>query len=208
MGSMPGIPEEYRALAARLTTAEGQIFPLVMVDPERYQRAVTLIGLLSEYFTERAASLAELAGARADAVAMARDLASRQALVTSDLDLDVVADAAMSQRFRSLLVLEVREQADARLEDARRAGLAWVVMSEPDAASLGMAPQHEWVDVHIATRTELVRTITMDLDTGSASFSITVSGPHGAQPTVTFSDRQEWLHAAESVRQTVEAEND
>ena len=66
---MPGIPEEYRALAARLTTAEGQIFPLVMVDPERYQRAVTLIGLLSEYFTERAASLAELAGARADAAA-------------------------------------------------------------------------------------------------------------------------------------------
>ncbi|MSV44196.1 MAG: hypothetical protein F2911_12120 [Actinobacteria bacterium] len=204
---MPGIPEEYRALAARLTAAEGQIFPLVMVDPERYQRAVTLIGLLSQYFTERAASLSELAQARVDAVAMARDLASRQALVTSDLDLDVVADAAMSQRFRSLLVLEVRDQADARLEDARRAGLAWVVMSEPDAASLGMSPHHEWIDVHIATRTELVRTITMDLDTGSPSFSITVSGPDGAQPTVMYPDRQEWLRAAESVRETVEAEN-
>ena len=71
MGLMPGIPEEYRALAARLTAAEGQIFPLVMVDPERYQRAVTLIGLLSQYFTERAASLSELAQARVDAVAMA-----------------------------------------------------------------------------------------------------------------------------------------
>jgi hypothetical protein len=194
------IPPEYRALATRLRAAEDQVFPLVMVDADRYQRAVTLIGLLTGYLTETAATLADLEDGHAAAVANAREIASRQALPVGDLDLDLVVDAAMSQRFRTLLALTAQDRTSARVEEARAAGLDWVTVSEPDAATLGMSPSQEWVEVHLASGAELIRSISMRPDTGEPVFHVTFVDHAKGRETVECADRTAWLATADQWR--------
>lgn len=194
------IPPEYRALATRLSAAEDQVFPLVMVDADRYQRAVTLIGMMMGYLTDAAATLSDLEAGHAAAVANAREIASRQALPIADLDLDILVDAAMSQRFRTLLVETAQDRTSARVEAARAAGLQWVTVSEPDTATLGMSPSQDWVELHLASRTELIRSISMQPDTGEPVFRVTLIDPAGGQETVECADRAAWLATADDWR--------
>jgi hypothetical protein len=192
------IPPEYRALATRLRAAEDQVFPLVMVDADRYQRAITLIGQLTAYFAD--STLTDLENGHAAAVANAREIASRQALPIADLDLDMVVDAAMSQRFRALLMLTAQDRISARVEEARAAGLDWVTVSEPDAATLGMSPTQEWVEVHIASGAELVRSVSMQPSTGEPVFRVTLVDPAGGRETAECPDRATWLATADEWR--------
>lgn len=194
------VPPEFRALATRLSAAEGQVFPLVMVDADRYQRAVTLIGLMMRHLTVTAATLSDLEDGHAAAVAHAREIASRQGLPIADLDLDMVVDAAMSQRFRTLLVTTARDRTSARVEEARAAGLPWVTVSEPDASALGVSLSQEWVEIHLASGTQLVRSVSMQPETGQPLFRVTIVDPAGGKETVQCADRAIWLATADEWR--------
>jgi hypothetical protein len=201
--SSPSIPSEFRALATRLSSAEDRIFPLVMVDADRYQRAVTLIGQLREYMTEHAATIADLEGIHGAAVVTARELASRQALPIGDLDLDTIVDAAMAQRLRVLLVDGAQQRTNNRIEEARAAGLAWVTVAEPDASTLGMSPSQEWVELHIASGARLIRTISMRPDTGEPLFEVSIVATSGEAEVMACADRAHWLSTADRLREQI-----
>ncbi len=194
------IPAAYRGLAARLQAAEDRVFPLAMVDADRYERAVTLVGLLRPEVDKRAPDLESSDRCGPALLAVARDLASRRALPTADLDLDAVVDAARSQRLRVLLVDIGRDSEATRIEQARAAGLAWAAVSEPAAADLGIAPQQQWVDVHVATGTRLVRQVRMDPTSGRALFQVDLRSPDGQGMAIECADRAEWLETAEELR--------
>jgi hypothetical protein len=204
-GADPSVPPARRELAERLRAAEDRVFPLAMTDADRYERAVTLVGLLRPVVAELAPDLDALEACRPLLLARARDLASRNALVTADLDLPAVVDAARAQRLRALLATGAAQTLDTVIEQARAAGLAWALVAQPAAADLGIAPQQQWVDLHLATGTRLVRTIRMDPGTGRALFQIDLRSPDGQGMSVECADRAEWLEAAEDLRADLES---
>jgi len=191
-------------LPERLRAAEDRLFPLAMVDTDRYQRATQLVGLLGPVVLERAPSLEELDGCAGACLAEARLLASRHAIVVADLDLSDIVDAARAQRLRQLLVEAESSSAADRIAEAAAAGLAWAVIEEPDARTLGMAPEQRWVELHLATRARLVRTVRMDPSTGEARFSVEVRTDDGQGMAIGCSSRQEWLETADDLRASFE----
>lgn len=201
------VPDEYAALARRLRTAEDRLFPLAMVDTDRYQRAVRLVGLLARRLVEACDSLDELGDAEAWMRGWLVDRARADGVPVDGLDMDLVVEAAMSQRFRGLLGEQAAELQRQKIERAREAGLTWVVLEEPDSAAWG-AGSARWVEAHVATRVQLVRSVVADRETGKPTYRLEVVGAAGSGlECQEFSDRDAWLAAATVVRNTCESES-
>lgn len=202
----PGrIPVEYAELARQLRGAEDRLFPLAMIDTDRYQRAVRLVGLLARRLTESCASLEDLAAAGPDTRFRLLVIAEAEGIPLDGLDPDMVADAAMSQRFRALLAEQATQLRQRRIDRAREAGLAWAVLEEPDPAAWG-GGSARWVEAHVATGTVLVRSVAADPNTGVATYRIEVLGEVGAR-VEEFTDRDAWLAAADRIRIEIESES-
>jgi hypothetical protein len=204
--SGPGrVPAAHAAFARRLRAAEDRLYPLAMVDADRYQRAVLLVGLLARRLAAACGSLDELAAAESRVRGWLQDTAGTERVSLDGLDTDLVVDAAMSHRFRELLTDQAAQLQRAAIDRARAAGLAWAVLEEPDPAawSTGAA---RWVESHVATGTVMVRSVAADPTTGTPTYQLEVLG--GASVRVqTFVDRDEWAAAAAEVRRSFESES-
>jgi hypothetical protein len=203
------IPVEYAELARQLRGAEDRLFPLAMIDTDRYQRAVRLVGLLARRLTDTCASLDDLAAAGPDTRFRLTVVAAAEGIPLDGLDPDLVADAALSQRFRELLAEQATELRQRRIERARTAGLAWAVLDEPDPAAWGTGSAR-WVEVHVATGTVLVRAVAADPNTGTTTFRIEVFdstiGSTGMR-VEEFTNRAAWLAAIDRIRAGIESES-
>ena len=205
-----GVPAEYAALVRRLRAAEDRLFPLAMVDTDRYQRAVRLVGLLARRFDETCASIDELLASEAQASGWLFALADAEGIPLDGLD-GLVVEAAMSQRLRVLLAERAADLQRQTIERARAAGLAWAVIEEPTATawSTGSA---RWVETHLATGTFLVRSVLADLETGKPTYRLDVfrgaedEAPRDAR-VEEFADRAAWLAAADEVRSSFASES-
>src|SRR5215475_14092663 len=91
------------ALRPTNRTAEDRLYPIAMVDADRYERAVRLVGLLARELARTCASLDELALAQPIAREQLAAVARAEAIPLEGLDVELVVEAAMSQRFRALL---------------------------------------------------------------------------------------------------------
>jgi hypothetical protein len=213
-GDSPGpapIPAEHAALARRLRAAEDRLFPLAMVDADRYQRAVRLVGLLARRLTETCTSLDELATSEERATSWLVAAAGVEGIPLDGLDTGLVVEAAMSQRLRVLLMEQAAQLQRQAVERARAAGLTWAVVEEPTPAawSTGSA---RWVETHIATGTVMVRSVVADLQTGKPTYRLEVFGGTGDEPPdgvrlAEFADRDAWLAAVADVRSTLASES-
>ena len=201
-------PEATAAFVARLESAERAIYPLAMTDTDRYQRAVTLVGLLSRHLDGSGSSTQDLEQLRPNALIRMRGIASEQAIVLADLDEEALVDAALAQRYRVLRAESAAHSEDAVMENARLAGESWAVLDAPDASTMGFAAEQRWVDVHLATGIRLVRTITPDPQSGHAMFRIELrqTGPHDSGMVIDLESRQEWLDEAAALRQAVDGQ--
>jgi hypothetical protein len=209
-GVGPGpVPAEHAELARRLRAAEDRLYPLAMVDADRYQRAVHLVGRLAGRLAETCDSLDELAVAEPDARRWLADPEVTGGVPVAGLDPDLVVGAALAQRFRALLSLQgaaLREQA---LERARAAGLAWAVLAEPDPASW-RAGAARWVEVHVGTGTVLVRSVAADPGTGVPVYRLEMfadAADTGGIEVAEFADRDAWESAVEAARRAAESES-
>ena len=203
----PGrIPPEYAALARRLRAAEDRLFPLAMVDADRYQRAVRLVGMLARELTESCAGLDELDAAETALRFRLGVLAAAEGIPLDGLDTGLVIDAALSQRFRVLLMEQATDLRRQRIESARAAGQTWAVLEAPDAAAWG-GGSARWVEAHVATGALLVRSATADPATGAATYRIEVFDRPQGMRVEEFADRDDWLAAIDQVRATLESES-
>lgn len=203
-----GIPAEHAALARRLRAAEDRLFPLAMIDADRYQRALRLVGALHRRLSQTCASIDELAAATEQARVWLPVVAADEDVSLDGLDGDLVADAAMSQRLRELLAEQAPQLRRRRIESAREAGQAWSILEEPDAAAWrgGLA---RWVEVHVATGTVMVRSVVADASTGTSVYRLEVFGSErlpGVQAE-DFVDRDAWLAGIDAVRRVLESES-
>jgi hypothetical protein len=93
-----GVPA---ALQWRFTAAEGALYPLAITDPERYERAVTLVGLVFRQLRDECASIDDLVS-RVPSAEHVTQLAVAQGITLAGLDPAAIADAAAALRYREL----------------------------------------------------------------------------------------------------------
>lgn len=100
-----GLPERAVpvAILARFTAAEDAIYPLAMTDPERYQQAVTAVGLEFQQLRRDCPSVDALVERLPAAADQVTELAAAAGLSLAGLSPDRVADAAAALRYRELV---------------------------------------------------------------------------------------------------------
>jgi hypothetical protein len=100
---MTGLPGHVPAAAlARFTSAEERLYPLAMVDPVGYERAVTLIGMVAEELRQQCAAVESVLARRDELIAQLPGLAAGKGLELGGLPPDAVVDAASALRCREL----------------------------------------------------------------------------------------------------------
>jgi hypothetical protein len=196
LGPAP-VPAQHADLARRLRAAEDRLFPLAMVDADRYQAATRLVGLLARRLAESCRSLDELAGADVELRVWLGLTAREHDIPLGGLDADLVIEAAMSQRFRGILAEQAAELQRQLLDRAKAAGQTWAVLEEPDTASWGSGAAR-WLEMHVDTGALMVRSVVADPATGTPRYHLEVTGD-GVQ-VQEFTDRDAWLAAAERIR--------
>jgi hypothetical protein len=95
----PAVPGE---LLFKWFRSEERLYPVAMVDPDRYETAVRLVGRVAEQLRASCPDLASLVAADAETLGMAQRVASFDPATTADIDLSLVAGAACSIRYREL----------------------------------------------------------------------------------------------------------
>ena len=215
-GAGPGpVPAEHAAFARRLRTAEDRLYPLAMVDTDRYQRALQLVGRLAGRLAETCADLDELAAVEPRVHGWLDDPEITGGVPLTGLDPDLVVEAALAQRFRTLLSDQGGALRNRTLERARAAGLAWAVLEEPDPAAWS-AGSVRWVEAHVASGTVLVRSVAADPGTGAPVYRLELfagtgstggtSQAHGIR-VEEFQDRAAWESAIDDARRSAESES-
>jgi len=199
----PDLPPE---AVARFTAAESRLYPLVLVDPAGYERAVATTGRL-------------LAGLRADCPDIAAVLARRDPLVASlaatsvehpaelgGLSPETVVDAACAVRCRELWAQERARAAQDRVVAARAAGQEWLV-EEPDADAV-MTGEYRRVEVHVPTGTVLVALVGAG-GAGGTAYEVqvipapTADGTSTPEVSETYGDRASWVEALRRHREAL-----
>jgi hypothetical protein len=209
-GAGPGpVPAEHAAFARRLRTAEDRLYPLAMIDADRYQRAVQLVGRLAARLAQVCDDLDELAAAEPQVRGWLDDPEVTGGVSAAGLDRDLVVDAALAQRFRTLLSDQAAALRNRILDRARAAGQSWAVLEEPDSASW-TAGSARWVEAHVVTGAVLVRSVAADPASGAPVYRIEVfSGAgdaHGVR-VEEFTDRAEWESAIDDARRSAASES-
>ena len=95
-------PEVPGAVLYRWFQAEERLYPVAMALPERYESAVRLVGRMAEQLRAACPDMASLVAADAQGAEMATQLASLDPAAAAELDLNLVAGAAFSIRYREL----------------------------------------------------------------------------------------------------------
>ena len=86
----------------RFTVAEGRIYPLAMTDPEGYERAITLVGLVATELRRSSSTFEAVLAARDDLIEGLSDLAEAASAEPVALPPDTIVDAASALRCREL----------------------------------------------------------------------------------------------------------
>jgi hypothetical protein len=201
-----GVPAEHAELGRRLKAAEDKLFPLAMVDADRYQWAVTLVGLLSADLGGSCQGWDDLAAAGPRLREALPALAVTAGVPLAALDPDLVVDAALAQQLRRLLAESARRRREQLVRSAREAGQDWVVLEEPDPAALAHGAA-QWVEAHTRTGALLVRSVAPDLRTGEPVYRLQLSGAGPAGLEQEHSDSASWMAGLDAVRRSVESDS-
>jgi hypothetical protein len=192
---------------ARFTTAESRLYPVAMVDPEAYERAVTLTGRL----------LGDLRATCPDLDAVLRRRESLMLTLTDDPDAnrlslvgltpETLVDAASALRCRELRAEMDAAAAEARVAAAREAGQEWLV-DEPDPAAV-MAGFYRRIERHVPTGAVLISSVEAGRPGVPAIYTVQFIRPPDATRaradalTQTYRDEASWTQATHRYRAEV-----
>jgi hypothetical protein len=150
--------------AASWQQAEAQLYPAVTERPDLYQRIVLLVRATVDRLREHGPSTSALLAAADRGAELVAEVVDESGLSAAELDLDLVARAALAMRYR-----EVRgEQSLLRrlrlIADARRAGQPWVVTEEAGHAEGDPFLPYHRLEVEVGTGRALLVSATADDD--------------------------------------------
>ena len=90
------------AAMTRFTTAEGRLYPMVMVDPVGYQHATSLVGLVVDDLRGSCTDIEAVLQARAGLIDRLPEIAATASLTLGGVPAETVVDAASAIRCREL----------------------------------------------------------------------------------------------------------
>ncbi len=198
-------------------SAEERLYPVVMVRPDLYERAVELVRAVADELRS-CTELSALVKAWREAAQIVYRAATEEGLDLTGLDAGLVAGAAFSLRYRELAWPAAREQRSARVREAVERGEEWVRVQETGSMeTAGMVPW-SWVEMHVPSGAGLRQTIEADPDTGAARFRLervaldSATGlPLGEADDLgveeSFEDRAEWTAAVDALRREIAGGN-
>ena len=125
-GSQEDIPPD---VLMRWRAAEEQLYPVVMVRPDLYERSIEIVRSVADELRAFGTPAALLDGF-GRAAEIAAGVVRRESLATEGVDLALATTAAFSLRYRELVGEVARERAIERIRAARERGDAWVMLHE------------------------------------------------------------------------------
>ena len=162
-GSQEDIPPD---VLMRWRAAEEQLYPVVMVRPDLYERSIEF---------GRAAEIA------------AR-VVRRESLTTEGVDLALATTAAFSLRYRELVGEVARERAIERIRAARERGDAWVVLHESGTLEQAPAVPYRRLEMHLGDGAGLHLFVQQDPETAAPVY--------GVESVQLDPQTGDWLHDA------------
>jgi hypothetical protein len=200
-------------LIAGWTAAEARLYPLVMAQPELYQRCVSVVRAVADDLRS-ARTPEQLAEAFRGRAAILESVVASKGFATEGLDLELVAQAAFGLRYREVVMEVQREDAIRRVREAGQTRLPWVVLRETAGAAGPFAAPYDRLEMHVPTGVGLhafvelgpemdrprfgVEVLKLDPRTGDRVSDI---GPPAELRT--YGDRDRWQEAIEEVRRRI-----
>jgi hypothetical protein len=87
---------------ARFHAAEARLYPMALTDPDGYELAASLVGLVADELRRSAADLSSVLERRSELLGLLPRLAEQAGLNGNALPADAVVDAASALRCREL----------------------------------------------------------------------------------------------------------
>jgi len=181
------------AAQARFTAAEGQLYPLALVDPDEYEQVTRVVGLLAAELRTEAPDIATVLGLREELVA--------RVPMIGGFPRETIADAASAIRCRELQAARSATRWADRLEAARSTGEEWVD-EEPDAQA-AWAGSYRSTAVHVPTGTRLIGAIEAGSAGAPPTYTIEIivaETDEAAGQSSGYPDRDSWLAALRRLR--------
>ncbi len=194
--------EVLRRARIRWQAAEDRLFPVALVDPDAYRRALSLVSMLLEELRVGTNSLDQLLSLDSDPQSL---LQACSAEGTDRLTLE----AAFAVRARELSAAAERDERVRAIASARRAGATWVDLEGSWEAVCHTGTRH--TEMHLANGRALVATIEPFAGDGPYRLEVVVLNNDTGTPIETtdgdrvFSDRAEWLAERERWRAEIES---
>lgn len=187
--------DDLKALVARWRTDEDRLYPMVMVAPDRYQQYLTLVRAVADELSS-IHSPRQLAEAFADSMGIVEAAAKTRAIQFEVLDIDMVAGAAFSLRYREILEEVQGNDAVATVRSAGESGLEWVVVHKVGTTETWQTRPYRALEMHLPDGRGLFASIDLDVDNYSPVYAVEVVqlDPH----TGDFIDGSEPLQERES----------
>jgi hypothetical protein len=134
-GLPPGTPDPDDGpvptlLAVSWEQAEAQLYPAVLERPDLYQRSIRLVRATADHLRLLGPGTSALVAAAERGPELVAAVADDTATPVSELDLALLARAALALRYREVRGEQAARRRLRRLGDARAAGDGWVVVEE------------------------------------------------------------------------------
>jgi hypothetical protein len=86
----------------RFTDAEARLYPMALADPDGYELATLLVGLIVNELRRTSRDMASVLERRAELIALVPQLADEAGLATGGVPAETVVDAGSALRIREL----------------------------------------------------------------------------------------------------------
>lgn len=200
-------PDEF---VGRWTAAEDRLHPLVLAQPETYERYLQFVRAVANAL-DHARSREQLVEAFGGARAIVEATIAREGIAVDGLDLELVAGAAFGLRYREVIAELRKDEVRRRLAAAGDRGDRWVVLYETGIAGDLPFPPYRKLEMHLPDGMALHSFVDLDADMDRPVFGVQVvrlDPQTGAGVTetenpsepLTFSEQKQWEAASEGLR--------
>ncbi|MFN2479618.1 MAG: hypothetical protein ABR615_10680 [Pseudonocardiaceae bacterium] len=202
--------EALRQARARWRGAEDRLFPVVLVDPDAYRRALSVVSLLLEELRANTTSVDQLLGLDVDPAPLlaALPVGGDRFASSAGGENRLTLEAAFAVRDRELVAVAARGRRAAAIASARSAGSTWVDLEGSWDAAQCTGARH--TEMHVPTGRTLVASV--DPYSGDEPYRLelvvldgdTCTPVETAERAQAFADRAEWLAERERWRAEID----
>lgn len=146
------------ALSASWDQAEAKLYPAVTTRPDLYQRVVTIVARTVERLRGLGPSTGALLAAAERGPELVSDVMAENGLSAYELDLDLLARAALAMRHREVASEQAARRRLRLIAEGHRAGRRWVVVEEKGYSEGDPFMPYQRLEVHVATGRALLVT--------------------------------------------------